>query len=210
MKINPAFLALMTLSLLASGWAVERTTTLQVETRLYGATGLREAAPAEPPALPDIVVFARLFKPGLGRDAAAEEQALKRFFNLPALTLQEEARTGEMTWSEDNETKKGRLTVGRRIRLSGGDFIVVLVPEEVRGPGQASLIRLEIHRAAAGQGGSIDVLEKVVAKDISWDYEGPLIVGFFFPGETYFLSLEVQARKSAYGGRLASSISWTL
>jgi len=115
-----------------------------------------------------------------------------------------------MTWSEDNETKKGRLTVGRRIRLSGGDFIVVLVPEEVRGPGQASLIRLEIHRAAAGQGGSIDVLEKVVAKDISWDYEGPLIVGFFFPGETYFLSLEVQARKSAYGGRLASSISWTL
>jgi len=51
MKINPAFLALMTLSLLASGWAVERTTTLQVETRLYGATGLRERRlPSHPPS----------------------------------------------------------------------------------------------------------------------------------------------------------------
>jgi len=209
MKMNPALFSVMILSLLASGWSVERTTTLQVETRLFG-TALKEPAPEETDVLPDIVVFARLFKPGLGRDAAAEAQALKRFFNLPALTLREEARTAEITWSEDNKTKKGRLTVDRRVRLGDREFLVVLVPEEVKGPGQTSLFRLEIHRAAEGQGGSIDVLEKIVTKDVSWNFEGPLVLGFFFPGEIYFLSLEVQATKSSFGGRLGASISWTL
>ena len=209
MKINPAFPALMTLSLLASGWAVERRTTLQVETRLF-ATATNGPAAKDEKADPDIIVFARLFEPGLGRDAAAEGQALKRFFNVPALMLQEEARTAEITWSEDNETKKGHLTVDRRIRLGGREFIVVLVPEEIKGPDQASLFRLEIQRAAPGQGGSIDVLEKIIAKEVSWNFHGPLVLGFFFPEETYFLTLEVQATKSSFGGRLGSSISWTL
>ena len=209
MKMNPAFLALMILSLLASGWAVERRTTLQVETRLF-ATATNGPAAKDEKADPDIIVFARLFEPGLGRDAAAEGQALKRFFNVPALTLQEEARTAEITWSEDNETKKGHLTVDRRIRIAGREFLVVLVPEEVKGPDQASLFRLEIQRAAPGQSGSIDVLEKIIAKDVSWNFYGPLVLGFFFPEETYFLTLEVQATKSSFGGRLGSSISWTL
>jgi len=209
MKIRQALYPVFMLTLFVSGWSAERTTTLQVETRLF-ATPMKEPAAKDEKAAPDIVLFVRLFEPGLGRDGVAEAQALKRFFNLPALTLQEEARTAEITWSEDNETKKGRLTVDRRIRLGGREFIVALVPEEVKGPGEASLIRLEIQRAAPGQRGSIDVLEKIIAKDVSWNFYGPLVLGFFFPDETYFLTLEVQATKSSFGGRLGSSISWPL
>ena len=207
-KVITSFAFLMP-AILISVWGAERTTTLQVETRLFAAA-MNDPAAKDEKADPDIVFFVRLFKPGLGRDGATEAQALKRFFNLPALTLQEEARTAEITWSEDSETKKGRLAVGRRIRLGGREFIVVLVPEEIKSPGEASLIKLEIQRAATGQSGSIDVLEKVIAKDVSWNYYGPLVLGFFFPDETYFLTLEVQATKSSFGGRLGSSISWTL
>ncbi|MDH4198514.1 MAG: hypothetical protein OEW05_13960 [Candidatus Aminicenantes bacterium] len=207
-KILTLFPVLM-LTILVSAWGAERTTTLQVETRLF-ATAPEEPAGKEKGADPDIVVFARLFKPGLGRGAAGEAESLKRFFNLTALALREEARTAEITWSEDEKTKKGRLTVDRRVQLKGCEFLVVLVPEEVNGPQESSLFRLEIHRAAEGQSGPVDVLEKILAKDISWNFYGPLVLGFFFPDEAYFLTVAVQAKKSSFGGRLGASISWTL
>lgn len=97
-----------------------------------------------------------------------------------------------------------------RVRLGGREFLVVLVPEEIKGPGQTCLFRLEVEGAAPPQSGSIDVLEKILAKDISWNFEGPLTVGFFFPEETYFLTLAVQATKGSFGGGLGASISWTL
>ena len=207
-KVLTLFPVLM-LTVLVLGRAAERTTTLQVETRLF-ATAPNEPAAKEERADPEIVVFARLHQPGLGREAAGEAVSLKHFFNLAELTLREEARTAEIVWSEDNQTKKGRLTVDRRLRLAGRDFLVVLVPEEVNGPRQTSLFRLEIHRAADGQSGPVDVLEKILAKDVSWNFDGPLVLGFFFPGEAYFLTLKVQATKSAFGGGLGAGISWTL
>ncbi len=209
MKKIMTFLTFVTLVLLVSGRGAERTTKLQVETRLFGPA-LNEQAAKKDGVEPDIVIFARLLQPGLGRGAVGEAESLKRFFNLPELELREEARTAEMVWSEDNRTKKGRLKIDRRLRLAGRDFTVVLVPEEVNGPRQTSFFKLEVHRAAGDRSGSVDVLEKIVAKDFSWNYNGPLVLGFFSQGEAYFLTISVWAKMSSSGGRLGSSISWTL
>jgi hypothetical protein len=208
MKMKPAFLTALVLAYVIPAQASERTT-LQVETRLF-ATATNEPAAKDEKADLEIVVFARLLKPGLGRGAAEEGESLKRFFNLPALALKDEARTSEITWSEDYQTKKGRLTFGRRVRLGSLELMVVLIPEVIGHSSKSSLFRLEIHQAGEGQSGSLDVLEKVLAKDVSWNFEGPLVLGFFLPGETYFLTVTVHGAVSFFGGTLGGGVSWTL
>ncbi len=88
--------------------------------------------------------------------------------------------------------------------------MVVLVPEIVSSPPKASLIRLEIHRAGEDQTGQVDVLEKILAKDVSWNFEGPLVIGFFFSDESYFLTMTVQGSRGFFGGTLGGGFSWTL
>lgn len=208
MRKTTRLFSVMILTVFVSGEADERTT-LQVETRLF-ATTLKGAVLQEPDAFPDVVVFARLLKPGLGRGAAGEAESLKRFFNLPELALKDEARTAAITWSEDYQTKKGRLTIDRRVRLGGLELLVVLVPEIVGHSSKSSLFKLEIHRAAEGRSGYLDVFEKVLSKDVSWNFEGPLVLGFFFADEVYFLTTTVHGSVGFFGGTLGGGVSWTL
>ena len=97
------------------------------------------------------------------------------------------------------------------MRLNGEDYGVSLIPCEIDVSNRVFRFILEIYRGE-GPGGveSLKSSERIVYREILWDFEGPLAVGLYFPDRVYFMSWKIGIELSTLGFRFGSGLSWTL
>jgi hypothetical protein len=162
---------------------------------------------------PDVFLVARIHGRGLGRNAALQRESLSRFFNLPDLEIVVDSSETEIAWESGTwkEYRKSQPRASQTVRLNGEDYGVSLIPHEIDIPNKTFRFILEIYRNRGPGGGEIlKTAERIVHREILWDFGGPLAVGLYFPGRVYFMSWKVDIELSTLGFRFGHGLSWIL
>ncbi len=205
-------LVVLMASFTAADEGVTRTTALEFTSSLFTAALHRQAVPVDMDR-PDVFLVARIHGRGLGRNAALQRESLSRFFNLPDLEIVVDSSETEIAWESGTweEYRKSQPRASQTVQLNGQDYSVSLIPHEIDVHGRIFKFILEIY-SSRGPGGedTLKSMERIVSREILWDFNGPLAVGLYFPGRVYFMSWKVDIELSTLGFRFGSGLSWTL
>jgi hypothetical protein len=193
------------------------------ETKLLFKTCLFEAERigglTEEKREPDILILARIHGPSQA-DALGQREELEAYFGLPDLTLKQDYPEAGLTWLTYKEIydEKGKLVSKSEARsrakirqtelMNREEYTISLAPKEINAKESVFVFALEIYRTAGcGDSEGLAVMDLIVAKDILWNFGGPLVVGFFFQDKVYFLALTISLDVSSSGPRLGSRLA---
>jgi len=206
------FLVVLMAPLTAAAEDAKRTTALEFTSSLFTAALPPQDVPAEADR-PSVFMVARIHGRGLGRNAALQRESLSRFFNLPDLEVVIDSSETKLAWEsgtwKDYRTSYPR--VSQTVQLNGEDYSIALIPHEIDVPNRIFRFILEIYRSR-GRGG-VEIMkpaERIVHREIQWDFQGPLAVGLYFPDRVYFMSWKIGVEMSTLGFRMGSGMSWIL
>ena len=207
-----SFLALMMAYLPAVSEDVKRTTALEFTASLFSAAAPVQAVPKES-GRPEVFLVAKIHGLGLGKNTALQKENLSRLFNLPDLELVDDAAETEIAWESGTwpEYRKSLPRAVQTVRLDGEDYSVYLIPHKIDVANKIFKFILEIYRSK-GSGGveTLKSAERIVHREILWDFGGPLAVGLYFPDRIYFMSWTIGIDLSTIGFRFGSGLAWIL
>jgi hypothetical protein len=205
-------LVFLMVSLPAASEDVKRTTALEFTSSLFSAAVPRQAM-LEEKERPDVFMVARIHGRGLGKNAAHQRENLSRFFNLPDLEVVIDSSETEIAWESGTwpQYRKSQPRAAQTVQLNGEDYSVYLIPHEIDVRNRIFKFILEIYRSR-GPGGveTLKSAERIVHREILWDFGGPLAVGLYFADRVYFMSWTIGIDLSTIGFRLGTGLSWTL
>jgi hypothetical protein len=171
---------------------------------------------------PEILLLAKIYESSLG-GASEQLQNLRKLFRLPELNLKEESPEVEVVWKFSREIYdekrkmvgreegKSRSKIRKTVFLDGEEYTIFLIPEEIKAKENIFKFGLEIYKTQnRGELAPLASLELITTKEILWNFQGPLAVGFFFDDKTCFLTFTIGVSISYFGGSLGSGLSWTL
>jgi hypothetical protein len=205
-------LVVLMVSLPAGSEDVKRTTALEFTSTLFAAA-LPHQDVSEEMDRPSVFMVARIHGRGLGGTAALQRESLSRFFNLPDLEVVIDSSETKLAWKSGTwkEYRTSLPRVSQTLRLNGEDYSIALIPHEIDVSGRTFKFILEIYRSGGSGGiGALKPTERIVHREILWDFKGPLAVGIYFPDKVYFMAWKIGIEMSTLGFRLGSGLSWTL
>ena len=205
-------LVLVMIPLLAASEDVKRTTALEFSSSLFSSS-LSAQATREGRAWPEVFMVANIHGFGLGKDASSIRENLRRFFNLPDLELVHVSPAAKIAWESGTwrDYKEHHPRAVQVVRLDDQDYTVSLIPHEIDVGRRVFKFILEISRSSGpGVFNELRSSERIVEREILWDFGGPLAVGFYFPERVYFLSWTIGIEMSVFGFRFGSGLTWIL
>jgi hypothetical protein len=226
--LTPALMAVLSLFGILAFSAQEKSspsysskTELSFKSCLFEAE--RSSGLAQKKTRPDILLMAKIYESGLDEEAPLQLKSLKDFFRLPDLQLMEESPETEITWIaykeiyDDQgkfvrkEEEKSKAKIRKTAVMNGEEYTIFLIPEEINSHENIFKFALEVYKTQRGkESRSLAPIELVTKKEILWNFGGPLVVGFFFEQEAYFLTLTVRVSISSFGGRLGTGLTWVI
>ena|GEM_PF-3164302 len=172
---------------------------------------------------PDIFLMAKIYESGLEEEAPLQLKSLKDYFHLPELRLTEESPETGITWEtykeiyDDKgkflrkEKEKSKAKIRKTAIMNGEEYTVFLIPKEINTEENIFKFAFEIYRTQSGkESSSLAPIELLTKKEILWNFKGPLVAGFFFEQEAYFLTFTVRVSISSFGGRLGTGLTWII
>lgn len=188
-------------------------TTLFFRSCLFEAESARGLSQQKDDRL-DILLMAKIYESGLSKYASKQLEELKNYFRLPNLRLKQESQEIELTW-EIRSDKEKRVKFEQKVRqtafLNGVEYNIFLIPQEINTKEKIFRFILEVYKIQKKEeSSSLASIELVIKKDILWNFNGPLAVGFFFGEKIYFLTFTIRVAISSYGYPLGSSLTWII
>jgi hypothetical protein len=190
--------------------------TLSFKTCLFEANIKTGLAP-EKAGQPDILLLARLFGTGMtSAKPAGQLDSLRIYFRLPELVLKEESGLTEIAWRVYEEGKNGKeetktnQKISRAAELNGEKYTIFIIPQKIEVKDKLYQFLFEIRRNKRKEDAGFYSSELLVAKELLWNFRGPLAIGFFFPDKVYFLTFTIWAGWSNQGPRLGTAIEWII
>ena len=172
---------------------------------------------------PDILLMAKIYESGLEEEAPLQLKSLKDYFHLSEMRLKEESPETKITWTtykeiyDDKgkflrkEEEKSKAKIRKTAIMNGEEYTIFLIPIEINTEEKIFKFAFEIYRTQSGKdSSSLAPIELLTKKEILWNFEGPLLVGFFYEQEAYFLTFTVRISISSFGGRLGTGLTWII
>jgi hypothetical protein len=214
MRARTVSVVLIVLAVLSSGAVSVRADSKRIELRfrsdVFATQGAGEGAPGKD-AGPEIVLFSKNGEDGLGKDAARQLENLKKYFRIPSLAAEKETGTivlGAPSWTE---MKKNDPKAAKTVFLDGAEYSIFIIPIEINDKDNLYRFRLEIFRnGPAANSPSLKLMERIMSKEVLWNYSGPLAVGLFSGEKTCFVTFTIDYAWSSFAGSLGVGMSRTL